>query len=434
MISRRRFVGASAALCAAGLLPMRAWAQSPIAASSVTPAITPKPKRIVICADGTWNEAEKPDPELGRPLPSNVLKVARAVRPKSKDGMIDQVVYYHYGVGTAGGLDTWTGGAFGEGIEENIRALYRFIVYNWEPGDELYLFGFSRGAFTVRTLAVFMHDVGLLQKKDEYYTRQLYSLYENGLRKDTPEWQSAIEEMKLNLKSSDIRDSPPILFIGVWDTVGALGAPGFIGRLNKGKYKYHDIGLNSSIKNAYQALAIDERRSTFAPNLWTRAGWTGTLSQAWFAGVHSDIGGGYFPDTLAEEALQWMVENAERHGLEFDPEYLDHYLPCFNGNLHDSMTVMYRLLGTLERPIGQHLQDGEAIHKSALDRMAREPCAYAPPNLIAFLKSHPTPPIVTTSRKVNGEVWDGRACTRDLKERDKVGVYCYEPGPSVKTE
>jgi uncharacterized protein (DUF2235 family) len=103
-------------------------------------------KRIVLCANGTWNIRDQVDKATKTHRPSNVTKVARAIRPRASSGT-DQVVYYHDGVGTAGGLDRFTGGAFGEGIEANIRELYRFIVYNYEPGDQLYFFGFSRGAF-----------------------------------------------------------------------------------------------------------------------------------------------------------------------------------------------------------------------------------------------------------------------------------------------
>lgn len=107
-------------------------------------------KRIVICADGTWNLRDQIDDETGKRRPTNVTKVARAVRSRDRHG-VDQVVFYHDGVGTRGPLDKLTGGAFGDGMEENVRNLYRSIVYNFEDGDELFFFGFSRGAFTVRT-------------------------------------------------------------------------------------------------------------------------------------------------------------------------------------------------------------------------------------------------------------------------------------------
>jgi len=323
--------------------------------------------------------------------------VARAVLPRAADG-IDQVVLYTYGVGTGGGLDTFTGGAFGRGMEQNVRSMYRFLVHNYEPGDEIYLFGFSRGAFTVRTLAGFINRVGLLQKDDEYYTAELYALYESGTAKGAPEWQHVFR----NIKES--RPAPPILFIGVWDTVGALGAPGLLGQLfNRGKYEYHDVGLNASIQNAFHALAVDEQRKPFAPALWTKpVGWNGRLEQVWFAGVHSNVGGSYSPDGLANEALHWMVEKAEELGLEFDNAYLAHYRPCFNSTLNDSMTLMYRIMGPTTREIAPRPDSNYTIHQSAVDRMNSVELAYQPPNLTAYLAKNPGASVVNTTRLSRG--------------------------------
>lgn len=353
-------------------------------------------KRLIICADGTWNEAERRDKKTGRAHPTNVLKVARAILPRAGDG-VHQVVYYHEGVGTDGGLDTFTGGAFGSGMSRNVRALYRFIIYNYEPGDELYFFGFSRGAFTVRTLAGFMGKVGLLEKDDEYYTAEIYDLYQSSATSDSDRWRHAFRNIR------DHRPCPPIHFIGVWDTVGALGAPGALGQLlNRDKYKFHDIGLHAAIENAFHAIAIDEQRKPFAPSLWTRpSDWRGHLEQVWFAGVHSNVGGSYSPDGLANEALHWMVEKAEGLGLEFDTKFLAHYLPCFNSVLNDSMTAMYRLVGPHVRPIGKQLQDGEAIHQSAIDRMNLTVCQYGPDNFKRAMALG-TLPIADTRRVPRG--------------------------------
>lgn len=173
-----------------------------------------------------------------------------------------QVIYYHEGIGTGGPLDKFTGGAFGRGMEENIRNLYRLVVYNYEPDDELYFFGFSRGAFTVRSLAGFMHKVRLIEKDDDYYVLEIYACYESNKGPGSPEWRKAFHKVQ------GTRPCPPIRFVGVWDTVGALGAPGLLGQLfNKKKYTYHDVGLNPAIQNAVQALAIDERRKPFAPDI-----------------------------------------------------------------------------------------------------------------------------------------------------------------------
>lgn len=339
-------------------------------------------KRLVICADGTWNVRDQIDPKTKKRHPSNVTKIARAVRPRDHEG-VDQVVYYHDGVGTAGGLDRYTGGGFGHGIEANIRELYRFIVYNYELGDELYLFGFSRGAFTVRTLAGFMNKVGLVEKDADYYVPEIFACYAGNADSQSAAWIKAFHNVK------NRRPCPPILFIGVWDTVGALGAPGLLGQLfNRNKYKYHDVGLNPHIQNAYHALAIDEHRTPFKPNLWTRPqGWTGKIEQAWFAGVHCNVGGGYSPDGLANEALHWIAEKAEQLGLELDDQYLQFFRPCFNSTLNDSMTLGYRLFGQLIRPIGEHLNDGETLHRSTLDRKALADCHYRATNLEQFLST-----------------------------------------------
>lgn len=354
-------------------------------------------KRIVICADGTWNDRDQIDSATKRRRPTNVTKVARAVRPRAKDGT-DQVVYYHDGIGTRGPLDKVTGGAFGHGMEENIRDLYRFIVYNYEPNDELYFFGFSRGAFTVRSLAGFMHLVGLIEKDDDYYVPEIFACYENNQGSESSQWKKAFHNVH------GTRPCPPIRFIGVWDTVGALGAPGFIGQFfNKGKYQYHDVGLNPPIQNAFHALAIDERRKPFAPNLWTRpANWGGQLEQAWFPGVHSNVGGGYAPDGLANEALQWIVERAERLGLEMDSDYLAHFLPCFNSVLHDSMSPMYKLMGPYERKLGGHVADGETIHQAAIDRLNWAASAYSPDNLRAYMANGGMPSPANTTRMARG--------------------------------
>ena len=354
-------------------------------------------KRIVICADGTWNERDQINKETGKPRPTNVTKMARATLPRAADGT-DQIVFYHDGVGTRGPLDRVTGGAFGEGMEANIRVLYRFIVYNWVPGDELYLFGFSRGAFTVRSLVGFMQKVGLLEKDDDYYVPEIYGCYEQNQQPGSPEWQHAFRHI------TGTRPCPPIKFVGVWDTVGARGAPGFLGQVfNSKKYQYHDVGLTPSVQNAYHALAIDERRKPFAPNLWTRpSGWTGQLEQVWFPGVHSNVGGGYAPDGLANEALHWMAEKAEALGLEFDRAYLDHFRPCFNSRLHDSMSALYKAMGQYVRALGTHAADGEAIHQSAVDRAQLAECRYQAGNLAACLAQSPGLPTVTTRRIARG--------------------------------
>jgi uncharacterized protein (DUF2235 family) len=353
-------------------------------------------KRIVICADGTWNLRDQVEEKTGKRRPTNVTKLARAVRAQDGRG-IDQVVCYIDGVGTDGGLDKFTGGAFGRGIEDNIRNLYRFLLYNYVPGDEIYLFGFSRGAFTVRTLAGFIHQVGLLQKDDDYYVPEIYACYESRHAPGSAEWKHAFRKVR------DVQPAPPIRMVGVWDTVGALGAPGLLGQVfNSRKYEYHEVGLTPQIQHAYHAMAIDERRKAFKVNLWQRpAGWPGVLEQAWFCGVHSNVGGSYNPDGLANEALHWMVEKAEGLGLQFDEKYLGFFRPCFNATLNDSMTLAYKAMGAVTRELGRHLAHGECLHQSVLDRMAHAPSAYAPKNVPAPGAAGALP-VVTTRRIARG--------------------------------
>jgi uncharacterized protein (DUF2235 family) len=354
-------------------------------------------KRIIICADGTWNTPDQQANDKHRHA-TNVTKVARAILPRSSKG-IDQVVIYHNGVGTEKGIQHVLGGAAGEGIEEIVRDLYRSIAYNYVEGDEIYLFGFSRGAFTVRTLAGFMYHFHLLHKCDDFFVPDLFKAYEAS--KDL----AAVQADPAFRNLHEVKPTPPIRFVGVWDTVGALGAPGPVGDLiNGNRFTYHDIDLNPNVQNAYHAVAIDEQRLPFKPSFWTRPEtWQGTLEQTWFCGVHCNVGGGYSPDGLANEALHWLVEKAASYGLEFDSDYLSYFRPCFNSTLSDSMSLLYEAFGKYHRPIGEHRAHGEQIHQSVIDRMNLASMSYAPPNLPRTLIEGTTAlPIVNTSRIARG--------------------------------
>jgi uncharacterized protein (DUF2235 family) len=354
-------------------------------------------KRLVICADGTWNFRDQVDDETKLRHATNVTKLARAVFPRTSKG-VDQIVIYHDGVGTNKGLDHVVGGATGDGIEANIRDLYRSIAYNYSDGDELYLFGFSRGAYTVRTLAGFMHHLGLLQKCDDFFVPDLFRAYEAIKNLDAVKADPDFRNLHA------VRPCPAIKFIGVWDTVGALGAAGPLGNLlNGNRFAYHDIELNSDILNAYQALALDERRVPFKPSLWTRPdGWKGNLEQTWFVGVHCNVGGGYSPDGLANEALHWLIEKAEGFGLEVDDAYLTYFRPCFNSNLNDSMSMLYRPFGEYVRPVGEHRADGEQVHQSVVDRVKLTECNYSPKNMQPVMNGADPLPVVTTERIARG--------------------------------
>lgn len=297
-------------------------------------------KRIVICCDGTWN---KPDSE-----PTNVVKFARGILPLS-DGC-HQVVFYDQGVGTEGYFDKYIGGAFGVGVAKNILDAYRFIVHNYQEGDELFFFGFSRGAYTVRALGGLLNTIGLLPKNELQEIPQAYAYY----RTDPSERN----EIRYNHCFR-----PDIKMVGVWDTVGALGSPTpLLGKLAKKRWVgFFDTSISSYIKNAFHALALDEKRPPFKADLWT-----GTINddqcveQRWFPGVHSNVGGGYEDTGLSDLALTWMIGKSEQLGLGFDQQFIESLKPHFNGELYDSFSPMYHLFETLKGASGVRAIDGDA--------------------------------------------------------------------------
>lgn len=337
-------------------------------------------KRIIICADGTWNTPDQEDREKRKP--SNVVKTARAIVPIAPDG-IPQIVYYHTGIGTHKSLsDRVLGGGMGRGISENIINCYRFLVHNYASGDELFLFGFSRGAYTVRSLAGLIDNLGLLPKSNIFYLKEAYDCYRNSVKKSK---EVEVFQQKYGCKKIKIK------FIGVWDTVGALGIPnigfGFLYNFFfKSKHNFHNVKLGENIENAFHALAIDERRKTFAPALWEINNKSSQiLEQVWFPGVHTNIGGGYEKDGLANISFQWMKKKAETLGLYFDEEFTKHYKPYFGHELRNSLSLWYRLLGTSQREIGMKENANETVHNSAFLRF-RERSNYRPKNLINYME------------------------------------------------
>ena len=168
--------------------------------------------RIAICTDGTWNKPDQED--RGKRKPTNVVKTARGILPVAADGT-SQIVYYSDGVGTNWGVDKIAGGGFGIGLSANVVEAYQFLVLNYKPGDQIFLFGFSRGAYTARSLAGLINKLGVLPKDHAFYTPEAYMLY----RDQAPKVRC--EQFKSEHKTRDV----PIKFIGVWDTVGALGIP-----------------------------------------------------------------------------------------------------------------------------------------------------------------------------------------------------------------
>lgn len=351
-------------------------------------------KRLVVCCDGTWN---RPDEHVdGIAAPTNVAKIALAVSRSGDDG-INQCLYYQRGVGTRR-LEHHLGGAFGFGLSRNVRDAYRFLVDNYEIGDEIFLFGFSRGAYTARSTAGLIRNCGILRGDHAGRIREAYALYRSRNHRLEP---STIES-RLFRRMYAHEDVTPIRFVGVWDTVGALGIPIDAIRLPVVErfWGFHDTALSRSVVSAYQALAIDEQRGPFRPTLWTQhPEATGqVLEQVWFAGVHKDVGGGYANPALSEIALLWMAERARGCGLSLDRAHLRtdaaapstedrtigiQLLPDALGELHRSRTCLYRLLPAHLRELGDPDGEQQSAASSALRRMAEMPSppGYCPPSL-----------------------------------------------------
>ena len=340
-------------------------------------------KRIVVCCDGTW---ERPDQVVrGKVRPSNVAKFAHAVAPEDSRGAA-QRVYYRSGVGT-GRFDHFRGGAFGWGLSQNIRDAYGFLVAHYEPGDEIFLFGFSRGAYTVRSLAGLVRNCGLLRREHVDRVEEAYRLYR---RRDPDSSPRSIEaELFRRTYAWESRSDPTrVRCVVVWDTVGALGIPvGWVGTLSRRvlRLQFHDVKLSSYVDNAFHALAIDESRRPFAPTLWDgQAHAAGQrLEQMWFAGVHTNVGGGYEDTGLSDIAFLWMKERAQECGLVFREGYIRQAIrPNVLGVLEDSGKGIYRLIAPYVRPIPARpgARTFETVHPSAYERFHRCP-DYRPPNL-----------------------------------------------------
>lgn len=345
-------------------------------------------KRIVVCCDGTWGT---PDQSYsGRPAPTNVTKFALAVDAtgRSSDGAgIEQRVFYHRGVGT-GTQNRFVGGAFGAGLSRDVIAAYRIVMSNFQPGDDLYLLGFSRGAYTARSTAGLIRNAGILRRRFRNRLHEAYALYRDRTANTNP------RSVEATLFRRSFSHETRIHCIAVWDTVGALGIPltglPIIDRLNR-RWEFHDTELSTSVDNAFQALAIDETRRPFAPTLWRQQENHGPqkLEQVWFAGTHGDVGGGNVDATLSDIALQWIIERTKECGLDFRPDAIGQPADAENGfaaPIRESRTGFWKLLPAYVRPIGT--QDHESIANSVV-RRHRADSAYRPANLMRYLQDHP---------------------------------------------
>jgi uncharacterized protein (DUF2235 family) len=372
-------------------------------------------KHIIICADGTGNSTIK-----GRG--TNVFKLYEAVDQnghRRHADLVPQVAIYHDGVGTENlkWLRILTG-ATGWGLSRNVKQLYGELARVYVPGDKIFLFGFSRGAFTVRTLAGLIATCGILDLS-RYGTNKAFAAgvnaAYNAYRRKYQTKLSMLIRGKVALDRDALRRQfsvaipafaerklKAIEFIGVWDTVDAVGLPVVAADLlNEWIYafKFPDDTLNDEVVHACHALALDEERESFKPILWNeKAPHPGqTIEQVWFAGVHSNVGGGYPRQGMSLVALDWMMTAAEQHGLRFIEA--DRTLYRLHADVDDKMYdsraglgVFYRWRPRDVRAVCRSRNTVPVkVHRSVFERIARNTEGYAPGAL------PPCPMVISTS-------------------------------------
>lgn len=315
--------------------------------------------RLVVCCDGTWNTPEQED--NGLPSATNVVKLHGAIAEGRFDGVTQDRPYYRSGVGSTGTLwQRLKGGALGVGLDDDVKSAYRWLCDNYSEGDEIFLFGFSRGAFTVRSLAGLIGRCKLLKFVPEDGEKRRWTQVDNAYnayrKKSATTWET---DFPRNMQVK-------IRFLGVWDTVGSLGIPDelLLNFLNKrGSVMFHDTGLGRDVEIARHAVAIDEKRQTFAPTLWSECDHDCDVKQWWFTGVHGDLGGSYADRGLGDISLKWMMEEAQAAGLVFREGVFDQLAPDPKGIQHNSVKGIFKHFRTRPRRV-PHFDDDVAPYDS----------------------------------------------------------------------
>jgi len=353
------------------------------------------PTSIVLCSDGTWNRG-------GPGAPTNVWRLHQAVDRNHA------VTAHDNGVGTERNLVMkFLGGAFGVGLHQNVADLYAVLVRHYEPGMKIYLFGFSRGAFTVRLLSgvigmfgvvkrdnypgtpehaakKVVHAFRLIHAQDVRENRAGWSWWTQRLLGGAPDFEQETRSFITKYCHEPTKDF--IEFVGVWDTVRAIGGPldGFVTAMNELLcLSFRDLYLSSCVRKGCQALAVDENRQTFAAIPWEITDQKGRpdtrVEQQWFTGCHSDVGGGYAKNGLSSIALDWMIDRAKKAGLKFDPEErqrikasCDPYCALHNPRLNRGL--FYRYKPRVVPPDAQ-------FHDKLRERISAGTSGYAPGNL-----------------------------------------------------
>ena len=377
-------------------------------------------KRIAIFCDGTWNRDDAP-------YPTNVLRLAQAVKLTAGDGRKQQV-FYVAGVGTGRGsnwlarvIDRVAGGILGWGLVENIADAYRSLIFCYEPGDEIYIFGFSRGAYTARSLAGLLRTCGIPPREHVGRIGQAIARYRSRdpkTRPDDPDSFLFRSDVAPFTATSDaewqwrLKTRPQMCvklavnYLGVWDTVGALGVPGYWSAapfLNR-QHQFHDADLSRMVASARHAVAIDERRRTFPPALWSakldamniaalgadpdlpldpagRADWP--YRQEWFPGDHGSVGGGGDRIGLSSLTCDWIAQGAIKAGLDLDGPSLDAIRA--GQNIRESL-INHTKAGLMTRIMRKNVADRDGpdrradLSDVASARIAADP-TYRPPTL-----------------------------------------------------
>jgi uncharacterized protein (DUF2235 family) len=287
-------------------------------------------KRIIMLIDGTWNEEGKGNDtniaKLDPNYPKDKEAAAPLIKPVAADGT-KQLAFYHDGVGNDPDfVKHWLGGAIGIGLRKIVLDAYQTVATNYERGDEIYILGFSRGAYAARALAGLIGASGIQRSaKPEGFDAMLDAIWNHfrvdpevrkGAKAANSGDQKAIDTYNKVAAENTIDPSPRIKCVGVFDTVGSYGVPAGIGLAALGRYVtlaflgFHDTEIGSHVDVALHAVAVDERRRPFVPTFWTapkdKLPQT-HVEQTWFAGVHCNIGGGYTDAGLSDQALIWMI-------------------------------------------------------------------------------------------------------------------------------
>ncbi|MFY1708818.1 phospholipase effector Tle1 domain-containing protein [Tritonibacter scottomollicae] len=353
-------------------------------------------RRLIICCDGTWNTADQHND--GMPTPTNVAKLHSLVAAQDGQG-VEQIAYYRTGVGTSGGVFRRAlGGAIGLRLEDDIMSAYKFLAETYAPGDEVFLFGFSRGAYAVRSLAGMVSNVGLADLRPDHLSpyedpwQVVKRLMERYQSRKAGAGKTALQEALLQDRPIGVvkfHDPAQVgfRFVGVWDTVGALGIPDDKGLLrlilgDPRKHGFRDTELGGNVSCARQALAMDERRKDFTPTLWTKWGAGQDVQQRWFPGVHGDVGGGYADCRLGDLTLEWMIREAQANGLGIREIAPGQLTPDAFALRHTSYLGWFRFRPTRPRAVPELLDDASSI----ADRISR---TCFDPSVIA---RHRTPP------------------------------------------